>query len=513
MVIDTFLLAMVMLVSWNWHPALVGAFTVIYSFISCAYLSSNLEKIPHGAWFSIALSGILSIIAYVYWWGGATKAAYIRNHIIPLSNLFEPGSNSDQPSFGPTRTPATLRLPVPASRGALLSNDNTTLSDQSALTVHLHPGIKPLRLAGTKLPVARLPGLGLYYSECLDGVPPVLVQFLSLSPAIHEVVVMVTIRRVLLPTVPSEQRLLVRKLDVEGFYHVVARYGYMEDIVQGEEFVSLMVDEILEYLNSEGIDEAISQASFGDVERGSGSGGSGPSTMTAAMTATTQGIMGPRFSSNTEGSKVNPSPGVSLSTATGQHLLAEIQARLRGETGLAREPARRPPLFGYSTSESREDSRRGGAMNLGGKTPRSAQILGTVPSGSTYPNIGSTTLPPLPGQALFNEYPWVRQPSVFNRIRGFSSGNQDTLLAAVDATATVPLPPPPSRPLIHRLSAPVPEAEKKEEVLDINEPTPTGVERGPVETAFATISGRNAELLRQRLVEEQAKGKIFIHEE
>lgn len=235
MIIDTLLLAMVMLMSWNWHPAIVGAFFLFYTFISGAYLSSNLEKIPHGAWFSIVLAGILSIISYVYWWGRATKATYIRNHIVPLSDLFEPGSSRDNP----TSAPPVPHLHLTPSRGGALSPPlNLPLSDDagalassredqdSGLTVHLHPGIKPLRLAGTKLPVARLPGLGLYYSECFDGVPPVLVRFLSLSPAIHEAVVLVTIRRVLLPTVPSEQRLLVRKLDVEGFYHVVARYEW-----------------------------------------------------------------------------------------------------------------------------------------------------------------------------------------------------------------------------------------------------------------------------------------------
>ena len=40
----------------------------------------------------------------------------------------------------------------------------------------LAPGLQCLRLAGTKLPVARVPGIGIYYNELLTGVPPVLVS-------------------------------------------------------------------------------------------------------------------------------------------------------------------------------------------------------------------------------------------------------------------------------------------------------------------------------------------------
>lgn len=270
-----------------------------------------------------------------------------------------------------------------------------------------------------------------------------------------------------------------------------------------------MVDEILEYLNSEGMQEAMSQASFGDAERG----GSGPSTLTTIMAAADG--LAPRLSTTSEISKINPSPGASLSTATGQHLLAQIQARLRGEqqTGvgspqLTRDStAPRSPFSGFSQSGSGEGSRRG-------KSPRSnAYVTGTTPIGNT---MGTATKPlPLPGQAPINEYPWVRQPSVFNRVRGVSLGTQDrakflAALAERDVSATMPLPPPPSRPCIHRLSGPVvslPAGKEEDEAGVVHQSTLRRVQT-PLETPSATISGRNAELLRRRLQEEQAKGKV-----
>ncbi len=45
-----------------------------------------------------------------------------------------------------------------------------------------------------------------------------------------------TYRFVSVPYVHEEERLLIEPLTVPGFYHVVARYGYMEKIQQNDEF-------------------------------------------------------------------------------------------------------------------------------------------------------------------------------------------------------------------------------------------------------------------------------------
>lgn len=60
----------------------------------------------------------------------------------------------------------------------------------------------------------------------------------------HEVVIFVTVRTVPLPVVGPDERLLVRKLEVYGFYHVIARYGYTESIDHGQAFVKTVVEVI-----------------------------------------------------------------------------------------------------------------------------------------------------------------------------------------------------------------------------------------------------------------------------
>ena len=51
MTLDTSLLAILMTAGWEWHPAAVSAFWLLFTAITGAYLSSNLLKVPKGAWF------------------------------------------------------------------------------------------------------------------------------------------------------------------------------------------------------------------------------------------------------------------------------------------------------------------------------------------------------------------------------------------------------------------------------------------------------------------------------
>lgn len=51
MLLDTSLFVIVALTAWEWHALAAASFWLIFSFITGAFLSSNLSKIPKGAWF------------------------------------------------------------------------------------------------------------------------------------------------------------------------------------------------------------------------------------------------------------------------------------------------------------------------------------------------------------------------------------------------------------------------------------------------------------------------------
>lgn len=164
MLLDTCLLALVMLLAWEWPTLVVSAFWLFFTFISAAYFSSNLEKVPTGAWFALMLAGILSIVSFVYYYGQTKKAQYIQSHAVELEDLFEAAPNDGDKAVDMVWRSMERHS---AQSGVTIAT-NSTKSGASA-AVALHPGLQRLRLVGTKLPVSRLPGIGIYFSELLTG--------------------------------------------------------------------------------------------------------------------------------------------------------------------------------------------------------------------------------------------------------------------------------------------------------------------------------------------------------
>lgn len=226
MLMDTWLASLVMLVSFNWHAALPACFLLPLTAIEATYMSANLLKVPKGAWFSVGVATIISIITLTWTWGQRLKARHIQKEVRAVRDLLEeeddhstteallgsaatgdssapPNDDDDQPAEGsPPAPPSSAAAPTgPAS------------------------GPQRLRLVSSGAALTRAPGIGIYYSEHHDGVPPVLARFLQKLPVLHEIAIFLTIRHTPIPTVAASERLLVRRLRFKGFFHVVARFG------------------------------------------------------------------------------------------------------------------------------------------------------------------------------------------------------------------------------------------------------------------------------------------------
>ena len=438
MVIDTFLLAIAMLVVWNWHPLAVGSFFVLYTFISCAYLSSNLEKIPHGAWFSIALAGILSIVSYIYWWGQRAKVEYIKSHAVPITDVLEEGDVLVEDEEGEKKSLVTntsingTKKSTPALGKVLLQRNNTMRSvlakdDESSALIKMP---STLQLVGTKTHVNRLPGLGLYFSELLEGVPPALVRYLTLSPSIHEAVVMVTVRHVPLPHVRPDLRLLVRRLDIPGFYHVVARYGYMEDVDLGDDFVRVVVDELLQYLHPGAVDAAEDVANAAaaeeeEEEREEGeSGVSSKDKKNEDMEAMESGVSGlgpmPKFDSNSGG---KPTLKTTWTSVGSKRFITVGMPPTDGTNGTDTSTGVSTAVVPPAGSVSRRRlvmsvsnlSGGGPALGRGSGSGNATNSTNTSNRSATFSRSRTMSIPKETGTATTTSRPWVRQPSMFTR--------------------------------------------------------------------------------------------------
>src|SRR5207302_9246018 len=76
---------------------------------------------------------------------------------------------------------------------------------------------------------ARVPGTAVFMTSASSGVPHALLHYLKHSRVLHERVILLTVRIEDVPYVTQEKRLETKDYG-SGFYRVVLRYGFMEEI-------------------------------------------------------------------------------------------------------------------------------------------------------------------------------------------------------------------------------------------------------------------------------------------
>ncbi|KAG1655477.1 hypothetical protein FOA52_008672 [Chlamydomonas sp. UWO 241] len=131
-------------------------------------------------------------------------------------------------------SPLRLASPRDVTRGRRERSRNRSRS-RSHTRHPPRPHAHPCEEAGD--PLARLSGLGMFYADSPMGVPPVMTQFLRNIDAMHDVVIIVTVRFLPMPSVKNTEKLLV-----------VARYGYTDVVDHSYLFVSRVISTIMHKL-------------------------------------------------------------------------------------------------------------------------------------------------------------------------------------------------------------------------------------------------------------------------
>jgi len=125
---------------------------------------------------------------------------------------------------------------------------------------------------GSTLGTLRTPGIGLLYTELVQGIPSILGRFLLDLPAIHSTIVFVCIKYVPVPVVPQEERFLFRRVCPQDYhmFRCVARYGYKD--VRKEDhhvFEQLLVESLEKFLRNEaqelGLESHIDDVEFDSI--------------------------------------------------------------------------------------------------------------------------------------------------------------------------------------------------------------------------------------------------------
>jgi KUP system potassium uptake protein len=98
--------------------------------------------------------------------------------------------------------------------------------------------------------LCRMPGLAMFYSELVQGIPPIFKHYVENVPALHSVLVFVTIKSLPISKVPAEERFLFRRVEPkdQNVFRCVMRYGYTDTRSEQESFEKMLVERLKEFI-------------------------------------------------------------------------------------------------------------------------------------------------------------------------------------------------------------------------------------------------------------------------
>jgi KUP system potassium uptake protein len=171
MLIDTVLIAVVLITMWKWNRILSAALLILFFAVDLGYFSSNLTKIPAGGWFPLLVGAIAFTLLTTWAKGRQLMISRMNEASLPMEIFIKSAAPS----------------------------------------------------------AARVPGTAVFMTSSASGVPHALLHNLKHNKVLHERVILMTVRIEDVPYVREDKRLETKDYG-SGFYRVILRYGFMEEI-------------------------------------------------------------------------------------------------------------------------------------------------------------------------------------------------------------------------------------------------------------------------------------------
>lgn len=156
MTLTSSFLVLIMIMIWKTHMLLVISCAVIVGSVELLYLSSVLYKFYQGGYLPLGFAAVLVTVMYVW------NNAYRRKYYYELDHKISP---------------------------------------------------EKLKEIAAETKFCRIPGLGIFYSELVQGMPPIFKHYVENVPSLHSVVVFVSIKSLPISKVPIEDRFLFRRVE------------------------------------------------------------------------------------------------------------------------------------------------------------------------------------------------------------------------------------------------------------------------------------------------------------
>lgn len=171
MTITTVLFYNIAMNKWQWSRLKATALCGVFLVVDLAFLSANLGKIAHGAWFPLAIGAVVYLLMMTWRRGRQILARKLYAYNAPLEEFIK------------------------------------------MVTEH---------------PPTRVPGKAVYLAGRPDSTPPALLHNLKHNKVLHEMIVVLTVKTEEIPTVARDEKVKVENLG-NSFFRVSAHHGFMED--------------------------------------------------------------------------------------------------------------------------------------------------------------------------------------------------------------------------------------------------------------------------------------------
>lgn len=195
MVITTVLAFVAMTKLWKWSFPLAVVISVFFIIIDLAFWGANLLKILHGGWVPLVIGMGIYLVMTTWNWGRKLLLKKIEEETQPIENFI-----------------------------------NEVMS---------------VRLVTT-------PGTAIYMSSNPKGTPPALVKNMKHNRVLHKQIIVLSIIFKKIPHISIEEGIQIEN-PTEGFYRVIASYGFMDNA---------NIQQVIEALNSKGIEININKTTF-----------------------------------------------------------------------------------------------------------------------------------------------------------------------------------------------------------------------------------------------------------
>ncbi|RLV93259.1 High affinity potassium transporter [Spathaspora sp. JA1] len=225
---------------YNWNIIWPILYCSIFIPLELCLIIANMKKVPHGAWFPIMISGLLTSFLLVWRWCRSRKVQQEFQSKIKIGELY--------PYFNKPRI-TTLDL-----------NNKDSSQDEIDQTFG-KLDVNTTRFGHTSS-LVKTEGLGVMYVDSLltnspNTLPQLYGKLVSTFVSIPNNFVFCGIRVLSLPYIGEEERILMAPMKLPGHYKCVLRFGYMEDIKVDKELMMVIMKNIpvLSNLNDEQLEK------------------------------------------------------------------------------------------------------------------------------------------------------------------------------------------------------------------------------------------------------------------